>query len=475
MKTYDVAVIGSGPAGQKAAIAAAKNGRSVAMIERERLVGGACVHRGTIPSKTLRETALQLASVKQFGDVMTIEMSPNVEVATLMQRLDEVTSSHAKFMSDQLVRNKVEMITGRASFVSPHELSVKRVRGEAVSISAETIVVATGSRPRRPPEIPVDHEHLLDSDSILSMIYLPKSLTVLGAGVIASEYASIFAALGTEVTIIDAGDAPVSFMDPELSAAFVRDFEAAGGRYLSGQTIEHCQWDGESAAVTKLASGEEVRTEKLLCALGRLANVEELNLEAAGIEQTRRGHIVVDENCQSTALGVYAVGDVIGHPALASTSMEQGRRAVSHALGLPLGRGASYIPIGIYTIPEMSSVGLTEEQARGTYGGCAIGRASFSEVARGQISGGQEGLLKLVADAEGDKLVGAHIVGPGACELIHVAQVALISDWSVEAFVENIFNFPTLAEAYRIAALDLINRGRSQARKEAEEREALAG
>ncbi len=475
MKTYDVAVIGSGPAGQKAAIAAAKNGSSVAMIERERLVGGACVHRGTIPSKTLRETALQLASVQQFREVMTIEMAPNVEVATLMARLDEVTGSHAQFMLDQLVRNSVDMITGRASFVSPNELCVKQVRGPALSISAKTIVVATGSRPRQPPEIPVDHEHLLDSDSILSMIYLPKSLTVLGAGVIASEYASIFAALGTKVTIVDAGQAPVSFMDPELSEAFVRDFEGAGGSYLPGRTIEECYWDGESSVVTKLASGEEIRSEKLLCALGRLANVEELNLGAAGVEQTKRGHIVVNEHCQSSAPCIYAVGDVIGHPALASTSMEQGRRAVSHALGLPLGRGASYIPIGIYTIPEMSSVGLTEEQARGTYGNCAVGRASFSEVARGLISGGGEGLLKLVADENGDKLVGAPIVGPGACELVHVAQVALISDWSVEAFVENIFNFPTLAEAYRIAALDLINRGRAQALRDAEKRDALAG
>jgi len=475
MKSYDVAVIGSGPAGQKAAIAAAKNGQTVAMIERERLVGGACVHRGTIPSKTLRETALQLASVQRFRDVMTIEMSPHVEVATLMARLDEVTSSHATFMSDQLVRNRVEVITGRASFVSATELAVKQVRGPALAITASTIIVATGSRPRQPPEIPVDHEHLLDSDSILSMIYLPKSLTVLGAGVIASEYASIFAALGTKVTIVDNGHAPVSFMDPELSAAFVTDFEATGGRYLPKEKIAECYWDGASAVVTKLESGEEIRSEKLLCALGRLANVEDLGLAAAGVEQSKRGHIVVNEHCQSSVPHIYAVGDVIGHPALASTSMEQGRRAASHALGIPVGHGASYIPIGIYTIPEMSSIGITEAEAREKFGNCTIGRASFSEVARGQISGGHDGLLKLVADEHGDKLLGAHIVGKGACELVHVAQIALIAGWSVEAFVENIFNFPTLAEAYRIAALDLINRGRAQAMQDAAESQALAG
>ncbi|MCP4447734.1 MAG: Si-specific NAD(P)(+) transhydrogenase [Myxococcales bacterium] len=475
MNTYDVAVIGSGPAGQKAAIAAAKNGLSVAMIERERLIGGACVHRGTIPSKTLRETALQLASVQGFRDVMTIEMSPHVEVATLMARLDEVTGSHAQFMSDQLLRNKVEIITGRASFVSANELSVSQVRGAALRITAATIIIATGSRPRQPPEIPVDHEHLLDSDSILSMIYLPKSLTVLGAGVIASEYASIFAALGTEVTIIDKGHTPVSFMDPELSAAFVSDFEVDGGRYLPKQEITECHWDGESAVVTALASGEVVRSEKLLCALGRLANVEGLNLQAAGVEQTKRGHIEVNEHCQTSTASIYAVGDVIGHPALASTSMEQGRRAMCHAMGLPQGREASYIPIGIYSIPEMSSVGLTEAAATEQFGACTVGRAHFSEVARGQISGGHRGLLKLVADEAGETLLGAHIVGNGACELVHVAQVALISGWSVESFVENIFNFPTLAEAYRIAALDLINRGRAQVVRDTSEDKALAG
>ncbi len=475
MKKYDVAVIGSGPAGQKAAIAAAKNGCSVALIERERLVGGACVHRGTIPSKTLRETALQLASVRGFRDVMTIKMDPHVEVATLMARLDEVTNSHASFMSDQLKRNEVEIITGRASFLSATELSVKQVRGPALAITADTIIVATGSRPRQPPEIPIDHEHLLDSDSILSMIYLPKSLTVLGAGVIASEYASIFAALGTEVTIIDAGKAPVSFMDPELSATFVDDFEAAGGSYLSQRNIVECYWDGESSVVTKLKSGEEIRSEKLLCALGRLANVEGLGLAGAGVEQSKRGHIVVNKHCQSSVPHIYAVGDVIGHPALASTSMEQGRRAVFHALGLPLGQGASYIPIGIYTIPEMSSIGITEAEAREKFGGCTVGRASFSEVARGQISGGSDGLLKLVADEHGEKLLGAHIVGKGACELVHVAQIALISGWSVDAFIENIFNFPTLAEAYRIAALDLINQARKQREAQDNGEQALAG
>ncbi len=461
MSHFDVVVIGSGPAGQKAAIQAAKSGRTVALVERDRLVGGACVHRGTIPSKTLRETALQLASVKEFQDVMSVKMAPHVEVSTLMTRLSQVTSGHANFMSEQLIRNQVTLLTGRASFVSDHELNIHQVRGPDFALTADFVVVATGSRPRKPPEIPIDHEHLLDSDSILSMLYLPETLTVLGAGVIAAEYASIFASLGTKVTIIDRGKVPLPFMDPELSAAFVADFEATGSRYLPEQEIAECYWDDESTVVTKLASGEEVRSEKLLCALGRLANVEGLGLGEAGVTQGKRGHIEVNEHCQSSVPHIYAVGDVIGAPALASTSMEQGRRAMCHALGLPQGRGSNFIPIGIYTIPEMSSVGLTEEQATEKFGTCIVGRASFSEVARGQISRTAGGLLKLVADAQGEKLLGAHIVGPGACELIHIAQIALIAGWSIEAFVDNIFNFPTLAEAYRIAALDLINRGRA--------------
>lgn len=462
MRHYDFAIIGSGPAGQKAAIQAAKAGRSVVMIERDRLVGGSCVHRGTIPSKTLRATALELRR-----SAYDSTMPADTEVAALMSRLEQVTSGHADFMSAQLLRNEVDIVTGRASLTGPNQLQVSQIRGASLAITADFIVVATGSRPRQPPEIPIDHEHILDSDSILSMIYLPKSLTVLGAGVIASEYASIFATLGTNVTIIDRGEAPVGFMDSELSSAFVEAFEASGGRYIPGAEIKSCAWDGEASVVTELASGESIRSDKLLCALGRLANVDGLGLKAAGVAQTKRGHIQVDAHYCSSIPSIYGAGDVIGAPALASTSMEQGRAAVRHALQLPRSSAARFIPVGIYTIPEMSSVGLTEDQASEQYGGCTVGRASFSEVARGHISDSSHGLLKLVADPRGDKLLGAHIIGSGACELIHIAQIALLSNWSIEGFVENIFNFPTLAEAYRIAALNVINQCRQHCEEEA--------
>ncbi len=454
---FDVAVIGSGPAGQKAAIQAAKGGRRVLMIERERRVGGSCVHRGTIPSKTLRETALQLVALRRGGNQLSVQVDPNTEVATLMTRLDEVTDSHARFMRGHLDHNRIEFITGRAAFTGPHSLRVQRVRGEALEVNADIIVIGTGSHPRKPPDVPIDHEHILDSDSILSMIYLPASMTVLGAGVIASEYAAIFSALGVKVTIIDKGPRPLAFMEPELSAHFLKEFEDSESRYIPGASIKEVVWDGLSTVRTTLESGEVIEGDKMLCALGRLANVEGLNLEAAGIAQTARGHIQVNAYCETSVKGVYAVGDVIGPPALASASMEQGRRAMLHALGLPQGTSTEHIPVGIYTIPEMSSVGLTEAQATERHGACTVGRATFSEVARGQISNDRGGMLKLVADDKGQRLLGAHIVGGGSCELIHIAQVALISGWSIQGFVDNIFNFPTLAEAYRIAALNLLN------------------
>lgn len=459
--SYDVIVIGSGPAGQKAAIQAAKSGRSVAMIEQERRVGGACVHRGTIPSKTLRETALQIVSLRRGAAAVAVKMDSSVEVATLMNRLDEVIESHSSIMKGDLDHNNIDFITGRASFTGSHAIDVNRVRGPALQISAKTIIVATGSHPRKPPNVPIDHEHILDSDSILSMLYLPTSMTVLGAGVIASEYASIFSALGVKVTMIDKGLRPVAFMDPELSELFRAEFEDSDSRYLPNSDIKSVEWDGLSSVVTTLGSGEEIRSDKLLCALGRLANVQDLKLDNANIEMTPRGHIKVDENCETNIPGVYGVGDVIGPPALASVSMEQGRRAMRHALGLPKATSAEHIPVGIYTIPEMSSVGITEAQAIERHGGCTVGRAKFSEVARGQISNDRGGVLILVGDAQGERLLGAHIVGGGSCELIHIAQVALISEWSIQSFVDNIFNFPTLAEAYRIAALNLLNKHRS--------------
>ncbi len=457
VESFDVVVIGSGPAGHKATIQATKAGKRVLLVEREISVGGACVHRGTIPSKTLRETALAFTAFRRkTGEVFQVQVREDLEVASLMTRMEEVVKAHELFMTEQLRRNGATKLHGRARFLDPHTIAIEQVRGTVRRARGDVIIIATGSQPRAPADVPIDHDKILDSDSILSMTWLPHSLTVLGAGVIASEYASIFAALGVKVTMIDRGPRPLGFLDAEVADKFVAAFKRTGGVYLGGRRNVKVAWDGIDSVVTTLDDGTEVRSERLLCCLGRTSNVEELDLAAAGLAVNERGLLVVDRNCATTVPHIYAVGDVIGPPALASSSMEQGRRAVCHALGLKLGHGSETIPAGIYSIPELSQVGLTEVEAVKKYGGCMVGRARFEELARGQISAIQDGMLKLVADPGGQAVLGVQIVGEGACELIHVGQMALIAGADVDSFVDNIFNFPTLAEAYRVAALDIV-------------------
>jgi NAD(P) transhydrogenase len=453
---YDLIVIGSGPAGQKAAVQGAKQGRRVAIIEQGVGVGGACVHHGTIPSKTLRETAAALASFRRrTGDQLPFEIPETLKVASLMARLDQVVHAHEAYIGAQLARNAVTQIHGRARFLSPHELEVTAVSGTRTTLQAPLIVIAVGSQPRTPPNVPVDHENILDSDSILSLVYLPRSLTVLGAGVVASVYASIFTALGVAVTMIDKGDVPLGFLDPELTSRFREQLEAAGGRFLGGRTVTTVATDGVVAHTT-LDDGTVLTADKVLCALGRVAVLGPLNLAAAGLAPTARGLIAVDEHCRTAVPHIYAVGDVIGPPGLAASAMEQGRRAVCHALALDPGPPAETIPLGIYTIPEMSSVGITEAQAVARHGGAWVGRARFAEIARGHIMNNPEGFLKMVVHPDGETLLGVHIIGEGATEMIHLGQMALVAHCPVETFVENIFNFPTLAEAYRVAALDIV-------------------
>jgi len=452
---YDIVVIGSGPAGQKAAIQGAKAGKRVALIEQNREVGGSCVYDGTIPSKTLRESALQIVRFQNTNEVFEFKMRDDIKIASLMKRLHHVVNAHGQFMKEQINRNNIDRFHGRAKFLSDREVSIHGIDGKPTILTAHFIVVGTGSSPRVPDNIPVDHEHILDSDSILSLVYLPKSLTVLGGGVIASEYASIFALLGVQVTMIDSADRPLRFLDKELTDEFCGAFQDSGGEYHGEQKIQEARWDGYSNVVTVLENGKTIQSEKLLVALGRIANIKNLNIESAGLTATDRGLIPVNAQCQTTVPHIYAVGDVIGPPSLASSSMEQGRRAVCHALGLDPGVNPENIPMGIYTIPEMSSVGLSEHEAIEKFGGAIVGRSKFNEIARGQISGMTIGLLKMVADQKGEKLLGVHIVGEGATELIHIGQMGLLHDVKIDSFVENIFNFPTLAEAYRVAALDI--------------------
>jgi NAD(P) transhydrogenase len=453
---YDIVVVGSGPAGQKAAIQGAKAGKRVALIEREQGIGGNCVYRGTIPSKTLRESALHHARLKRAGEAFEGRLRSDVPVASLMNRLEEVVKAHETYMTNQLTRNGVLYLHGRANFNSEHEVELLSVDGARQILRADIIVLATGTRPRLTPDIPIDHEHILDSDSLLSMIYLPRSLTVVGGGVIACEYASIFSLLGVQVTIIDKAVRPLQFLDKEVVLTFQKSFEQHGGQYHGGRTLKKATWDGVSHVTALLDNGMTITSEKMLVAVGRQANIEGLKLEAAGLRVNEKGTLSVNDYGQTAVPHIYAAGDMLGPPALASSAMEQGRRAICHALGLPVADSVNQIPLGIYTLPEISSIGLDEEAARLRYRGPLIGRARFNEIARGQISGASDGLLKMVADPSGERLLGLQIVGEEATELIHVGQVALQHAATIDYFIDSIFNFPTLAEAYRVAALDIL-------------------
>jgi NAD(P) transhydrogenase len=466
LATWDVVVLGSGPAGQKAAVQAAKAGRRVCLIEQELGVGGSCVHRGTIPSKTLRETALHLSLLRhRVGRHVKIEVPPDLQLASLMERMQAVVTAHVDYQTRQMGRNGIEHVHGRARFLDPHVIAVDRIHGETQLVRGEIIVIATGSRPRTPADIPVDHENIYDSDSILSMAYLPKSLTVLGSGVIASEYATIFASLGVQVTMIDRSDRPLAFVDGEIIERFVESFEAHPGCvFVGGAKVAKVEWNGVDAVVTTLHNGWAARSERLLCALGRVANIEGLSIGNAGLAVNERGHLAVDGDCRTAVPHIFAVGDVIGPPSLASAAMEQGRRAMRAALQLPVPTHLDLIPSGIYTVPEISCVGESEAEAKQKHGDILVGRARFAELARGQIAGTQDGLLKLIVAPDSLRILGCQIIGEGATELVHLAQMAMMTNSDVGLFVDKIFNFPTLAEAYRVAALDVMEQVTERAR-----------
>ena len=455
---FDVVVIGSGPAGQNAALEAAERGARVLIVEQEPQVGGACVQYGTIPSKTLRETALTLTAFqRRSGDVYKISRDAELSVCSLMKRLNEVIHAHQETTRRFLEQAHIERAYGRAAFVSPNEIAISKVRGEGMVVRAEKVIVASGSRPRNPPHVTVDHENILDSDSILSMTYLPRSIVILGGGVIACEYASTFASLGVKVTLLDKAPMPLGFLDPELVDFFVRQLTANGGEFRGQCEIASVSWDGISSVVATLKSGEIIRADKAFVALGRVANLDTLAVDKAGLQVSDRGLLTVNEFCQTSVPHIYAAGDTVGPPALASASMEQGRRAACHALSGTMHSGLGSLPAGIYTIPEIATVGLTELQAMQKVGSPMVARVRFDQIARAHIMASTSGLLKLVADERGDKLLGVQIAGDGAIELVHLGQMAIIGQMSVDTFANATFNFPTMAEAYRIAALEIIH------------------
>lgn len=449
----DAFVVGSGPAGQKAAIRLAKAGRSVVLCERLREIGGACVHQGTIPSKALRERAVERGRVNaRLAQLNAEEFERGVSITELIGETADIIHSHDGYMTAQLQRNGVQIVHGRASFVSAHEVEVLTTTGQKRRYMATNFVVAAGSKPRHPAEIAIDHEHIYDSDSVLSMAYLPRSMVVLGGGVIACEYASIFAMLGTDVTLIDRYPKPLGFLDEALTERFLRSFKRRGGVFLGEVEVKRSAFDGLSAVATELADGRVIKSDKVLCAQGRIADLNNLKIENAGLELNERSLITVNEHGQTAVPHIYAAGDVVGPPSLASASMEQGRQAACHILGEEVGALGSIIPSGIYSIPELACVGLTEKQAREHYEGVVVGSADFSEIARGHIANAKDGMLKMVVDGEG-VVRGIHVVGNHATDLVHIGQMGMLAEATVDVYIENVFNFPTYAESYRVAAL----------------------
>tara|TARA_R110002096_G_scaffold17266_23_gene59864 strand:+ start:4398 stop:5783 length:1386 start_codon:yes stop_codon:yes gene_type:complete len=460
VEKYDFVVIGSGPAGQRAAIQAAKLGRSVLLVEEHFLIGGACVHTGTIPSKTLREAVLYLSGWRQRGFYgRSYRVKERVTVDDLVQRLDITVRHEIEMQQHKMHRNYVTTQGGRATFEDPHHIRIERPAGETEIVEAERILIATGSRPARPPNISFDAANVVDSDHLLKMGSLPRNLVVVGAGVIGMEYASMLNALDIDVTVVDGRTEILGFLDREIVDEFVHHLRDRGVSLRLGETVDSVEQIDRGRVAVHLASGKRIRADMVLFASGRISNTDGLQIENAGIGVDERGRISVDEHYRTEAAHIYAAGDVIGFPALASTSMEQGRHAACHAFGGSLlDIREDLFPYGIYAVPEMSVVGKTEEELQRSGTRYESGIARFRETSRGHILGLREGLLKLLFSLDTEELLGVHIVGEGATELIHIGQAVLAHRGKLDYFVNAVFNYPTLAEAYKIAALDAFNK-----------------
>jgi len=460
MEKYDLIVLGSGPAGQRCAIQSAKLGRSVVLIEQMFQIGGSCLHTGTIPSKTLRETVLYLTGWRQRGFYgRSYRVKERITAGDLMQRLEVTIRHEIEVLQHKLHRNYVTTIAGRASFEGPHQIRIDTEDDTVRIVEGDKIMIATGSRPVRPANIPFDGINVVDSDEILRMKDLPRNIVVVGAGVIGVEYASILSALDMHVTLIDGREDILSFLDREIVGEFVHHLRDRGVSLRLGETVESVESIDSQNVKIHLKSGKRVRADMVLFASGRTSNTDRLNLERAGLAPDDKGRLKVDNYFRTEVPHIYAAGDVIGFPALASTSAEQGRRAACHAFNGPLLKAEDHVfPFGIYAVPEMSVIGKTEEELKAANIPYESGIARFRETSRGQILGLREGLLKLLFDLEDQRLLGAHIVGEGATELIHIGQAVLALEGKLEFFVNATFNYPTLAEAYKSAALDAFNK-----------------
>jgi NAD(P) transhydrogenase len=456
---YDLVVIGSGPAGQKGAICAAKLRKKVAIIDRKRTIGGVCVHTGTIPSKTLREAVLYLSGFRQrtfYGRGYVLK--DRISMADLIFRAQAVMAREIEVIKAQLRRNYVTTFEGDARFTDPNTIEVQGEDGSQV-IHGSHVLVACGTRPAHSQDIPIDGHRIFDSDQLHSLEEVPRELIIVGAGIIGLEYASMFATLGVKVTLLDQRPVLVDFADREIIESLCFQLRQLGTVFRLGEKVVSVGFDEERDRVfAKLESGKNIHGQGLLYTIGRQANSDQLNIESAGLSPDARGKLAVNDHFQTAVSHIYAAGDVIGFPALASTSMEQGRLASCHMFGKPGTMPANLIPYGIYTIPEISMVGLTEEQLTKEKIPYEVGLARYAELAKAQMLGDEEGLLKLLFDPDSLKLLGVHIIGDRAAEIIHIGQVVLTMGGTIQYFRDAVFNYPTLAEAYKVAALDGLNK-----------------
>jgi NAD(P) transhydrogenase len=461
---FDVLVIGSGPGGQKAAIAAAKLGRNVGIVERKNMIGGVCLNTGTIPSKTLREAVLYLTGLDQremYGQ--SYRVKDDITIGDLAARTHHVVSREIDVVRSQLTRNRVRILTGTARFVEPHLVEIDEGDGRAQRYSACSVVIATGTKPARPSTVNFDERTVIDSDGIAHLQSVPRSMVVAGAGVIGIEYASMFAALGTKVTVVEQRDRMLEFCDIEVVEALKYHLRDLAVTFRFGETVAGVESHPEGA-VAILRSGKKILADTVMYSAGRQGVSDNLGLETAGLSADQRGRIKVDEYFRTEVPHIYAVGDVIGFPALAATSMEQGRLAAHHACGEPVPPIDSHPPIGIYSIPEISFIGRTEDQLTADNVPFEVGVSRYRELARGQIIGDSYGVLKLLVSTEDRKLLGVHVFGTGATELVHIGQAVMGCGGTVDYLVDAVFNYPTLAESYKIAALDATNKMREIAR-----------
>ncbi len=451
---FDLVVIGGGPAGLSGALAAGAFGKKVALIEQEQLVGGAGINTGTLPSKTLRESALMISGArarKLLG--IQVALKPKAKLAEFTHHAGQVSAAERARMELRIKETKVTRFCGRGTFKDAHTISISESAGKVSTVSGDVILIATGSSPVRPPEFPFEHPHVHDSDEILKISELPTSLAVVGAGVIGAEYASTFAALGVEVHLIDGRDTLLPFLDTDVSQAISKGMQSLGVRFHWRERVEKCE-GLDSHTVLTLTSGQKVKAADILVAAGRSSNTEHLNLAAAGLVAGKRGLLSVDSSYRTNVAHIYAVGDVIGFPALAATGMEQARVAACHAFQLLNKETSSILPTGIYTIPEASMAGQTEAALREAKVDFIVGLAPYANNPRGRIIGDDGGFLKLVFNRSDMKLLGVHAVGEQATELVHIGLIALHCGGDAQLFSRVCFNYPTLGELYKYAAYD---------------------